>query len=118
MYISSGNLHKEAEFGNIEGCRLLLEHGALLDAQGENGKTPLHLVAETGSEALCRFLVAVGASVTLADNEGMTPLGIIDPDLRVVLERQVLEKLSINSVPEPVSPEMEPADSTESILSL
>lgn len=68
-------LHMAAYNGHVEVIKLLLEHGATLDARDFEGKTPL-LHASTGpySEAL-KVLIEAGADVNAAEaTEAFTPL--------------------------------------------
>ena len=50
-------LHWAAEYGHLDVCRLLLDHGALVDGPDENGNTPLHDAASTGRTDVCRLLL-------------------------------------------------------------
>ena len=55
-------------------ARLLSEHGADLNAQANDGETPLHMAAKWGQVAVVRVLLEHGANVGLEDNKGATPL--------------------------------------------
>ena len=55
-------------------ARLLLEHDAGVNAQAEDGVTPLHVAAECGQVAVVCVLLEHGANVGLEDEEGATPL--------------------------------------------
>ena len=53
---------------------MLLDHNADVNAQDEDGYTPLHWCASTGNENLCRLLLEHNADVNIQDNLGYTPL--------------------------------------------
>ncbi|MEX0713844.1 MAG: ankyrin repeat domain-containing protein [Pirellulales bacterium] len=54
--------------------RLLVEHGASLDAASESGETLLHLAAGHGRLEVARFLIESGLDVSAATQGGLTPL--------------------------------------------
>jgi Ankyrin repeats (3 copies)/Ankyrin repeats (many copies) len=56
--------------------RLLLEHGADVNAQGLNGWTPLHLASFKGALEVVRPLLEHGADVEAKDNGGETALQV------------------------------------------
>ena len=57
-------------------ARLLLEHGADLHAQANDGETPLHAAAKWGQVKVLRVLLECGANAGVEDNQGATPLHI------------------------------------------
>jgi ankyrin repeat protein len=63
-------LHRAAESGDIDMLKLLLEHGANVNAQQKNdegnGRTPLGSAARFGHGAAVRYLLAHGADAKLA----------------------------------------------------
>ena len=59
-YIS---LHAAAYCGNVEVCRMLLQHKADQNAPDSEGRTPLHLASEKGYIDVVRLLVEYGADV-------------------------------------------------------
>ena len=67
-------LHFAAVAGRIEVARVLLEHGARLDARGPHDETPLHYAALYGQRRMISFLVANGADPDVADNNGIRPI--------------------------------------------
>lgn len=70
-------LHLAAFFGHDEAVRLLIDHGAPLDANSTNAlrNSPLHAaLAGTTLPLLVRRLVFAGADVTAQDASGHTPL--------------------------------------------
>ena len=54
--------------------RLLLEHGADINARVEDGRTPFHVAAENGMVEVVRVLHEHGANIGAEDDEGRTPL--------------------------------------------
>ena len=54
--------------------RLLLEHGADINARVEDGRTPLHVAAESGMVEVERVLHEHGANMGVEDDAGRTPL--------------------------------------------
>ena len=54
-------------------ARLLLEHGADLNARTNRGETPLYIAAADGMAEVVRVLLEHGANVGVEDNGGMTP---------------------------------------------
>ena len=52
--------------------RLLLEHGANVEAKGEYGNTPLILAACHGHKAVVRLLLEHGANCDATNREGYT----------------------------------------------
>jgi ankyrin repeat protein len=61
---------------DAEAARLLLEAGALVDLQGENGDTALHRAATTDKVELVRMLLDAGASPNMKNDEGRVPLDL------------------------------------------
>jgi len=60
----------------LDVIRLLLEHGADIDALNNNYATPLHVGAYYGCTIAARLLLEHGANVHLQDNEDKTPFEV------------------------------------------
>jgi len=54
--------------------RLLLDHGADVEARDENDLTPLHMAANNGQLAAARLLLERGAIISAPSKSGKTPL--------------------------------------------
>ena len=67
-------LHWAAYGGHVDCVRLLLAHGAEVEAAARDGCTPLHSAAAQGHAACCRLLLDGGSTVDAKDLAGRTPL--------------------------------------------
>ena len=66
-------LHAAAGDGRTAIARVLLEHGADVNRQSDNGNTPLHLAVLWEHYATAELLLASGADVTITNADGQTP---------------------------------------------
>jgi ankyrin repeat protein len=66
-------LHSAASARNLEAARLLLEHGALVNARQQAGWVPIHAAAQNGDPAMVELLLERGADRMLANDQGKTP---------------------------------------------
>lgn len=70
-------LHMAAKNGCNEAARLLLAHGAFIEAKANNGMTPLHLAVwysiRSDDYSTVKTLLEYNADCSAMDNEGMTP---------------------------------------------
>jgi ankyrin repeat protein len=55
-------LHRAAMLGRIDTARVLVEHGALIDAVDANGHTPLYIALSHGRQSVATLLLDHGAS--------------------------------------------------------
>ncbi len=67
-------LHVAIKMGDLKIAKILLENGADINFQDNNGNTPLILAIKKKDLELVSFVVLQGADVNLANNEGITPL--------------------------------------------
>lgn len=66
-------LHLAAYFGHPDVVEILLNHGADVDIQNEEGDTPLHKAAYTGRDQIVVLLVAHNANVFMLNGDGLRP---------------------------------------------
>lgn len=71
---TTNSLHTVAAKGDLELCKLLIEHGKDINAKDEWGLTPLLWAAQHGRTATCKLLLDHGADINVADEYGKTPL--------------------------------------------
>ena len=64
-YIGDGRtaLHQAAAVGNVSVLKLLMAHGAEVDAKNSSGETALHLAARFGHLGAAKYLISVHASI-------------------------------------------------------
>ena len=56
--------------------RLLVDSGAQVNVQSQNGFTPLYMAAQESHDGVVRALLASGANQSLATEDGFTPLAV------------------------------------------
>lgn len=69
-------LHRAVASDNPEIVTLLINAGAIIDAQDEQSKTPLHIATASNKTKMVELLLSLGANTELKDNEGRTALHI------------------------------------------
>jgi ankyrin repeat protein len=67
-------LHKSARWAHADILKLLLNHGASVNAVDKGGDTPLHKAARWGHDGILQLLLNHGAEVNAVNKEGYTPL--------------------------------------------
>ena len=65
-------LHSAASARNVEGARVLLEHGAPVNARQHGGWAPLHAAAQNGDRAMVELLLKHGADPQASNDDGKT----------------------------------------------
>jgi ankyrin repeat protein len=71
LWASEGHKFKD---GSVP--RLLLEHGAHINALNRNGRTALYMASRDGALEVVRLLLKHGADVDVKDNDGKTALQV------------------------------------------
>jgi uncharacterized protein len=66
-------LHSAASARNLEAARLLLEHGAPVNARQQGGWVPIHAAAQNGDRLMVELLLKHGADTALTNDQGKTP---------------------------------------------
>ena len=69
-------LMRASQFCDVEEVTLLIEHGAKVELQDQNGDTALHYAARVEKETSANFckLLTAGASLLCENSQGLTPL--------------------------------------------
>ena len=68
--------------GQTEATRLLIENGADVNIEDDNGSTPLHSAAVFGRAAVAKLLVENGANLQVRNDDGATPADALHLDWR------------------------------------
>ncbi|EQC28010.1 hypothetical protein SDRG_14282 [Saprolegnia diclina VS20] len=68
------NIWVSASDGDMDAVKAYLAAGVSVDAQDENGYTPLQAAVSYNQTELVAYLLAQGAKVSLGDNDDETPL--------------------------------------------
>ena len=67
-------LHSAVAGQHFEIAKLLVEHGALVNAEQEGGFTPLHAACQNGQAEMVKLLIEHGADVNAQSGEGRSAL--------------------------------------------
>ncbi len=75
-------IHVAAQNGNKKILKILLRHGAQLNAKNSNGQTPLHYCFAYGYKELGEYLISKGADDSICNKDGLTCYeGLVDRDI-------------------------------------
>jgi uncharacterized protein len=66
-------LHSAASARNLEAVRLLLEHGAPVNARQQGGWAPIHAAAQNGDRPMVELMLKHHADPKLSNDDGKTP---------------------------------------------
>ena len=69
-------LHSAASARSVEAARLLLEHGAPINARQHGGWAPIHAAAQNGDRAMVELLLRHGADPGIENDEGKTAAAV------------------------------------------
>ena len=69
-------LHNASQHGHVDAMRLLIEHGASVNAKNEWDNTPLHKASFKGHTDAMKLLIEHGADVYAKDKWDKTPLSM------------------------------------------
>jgi uncharacterized protein len=87
-------LHSAASARNLEAARLLLEHGAPVNARQQGGWVPIHAAAQNGDRLMVELLLKYGADTALTNDQGKTPSMVArekgDEEIAALLDRETL----------------------------
>lgn len=67
-------LHIAAQCGSSAMAKILIEHGAVVNARAAWDETPLHIAAREGCADVCQLLLEHGAEINAVDENGQTPV--------------------------------------------
>lgn len=66
-------LHYAVYENKLDAVKLLISHGALIDARTIHQRTALHIACILGQEDMCQFLLDKGATINVQDFDMNTP---------------------------------------------
>ncbi|XP_046389392.1 ankyrin-1 [Ischnura elegans] len=67
-------LHLAARRRDVDMLRILVDYGANVDMQNNDGQTALHIASAEGDDSLVKYFYSVRASASITDNEDRTPM--------------------------------------------
>jgi ankyrin repeat protein len=83
--------HLASERGQVDVARMLIERGADVTAQNDDGRTPLHLASYRGQVDIARMLIERGADLAAQDNDGDTSLHVVSERGQVDVVHMLIE---------------------------
>ncbi|NWU99685.1 ASB18 protein, partial [Upupa epops] len=81
---------------HLQLCRLLTAHGADINTQDEEQRSPLHKACGAANASLVRFLLCRGADVGAIDYGGVSPMGCVLQSAAVRREPHLTVQLLLN----------------------
>jgi ankyrin repeat protein len=95
------SIHAVARFGILAGVKALLEQGLDVNAQDDEGLTPLHCAVQGGHKEIAELLIANGADINSKDKEGHTSLYYaVSNEDKDMVEFLVTKGADVHLVPE------------------
>ena len=89
---ASTPLHLASARGHVDLARMLIDLGADVSAQTNDGWTALHLASENGHVDLARMLIECGADVSTHEKDGWTALHLASNYGHVDLAQMLIER--------------------------
>ena len=84
-----------ARYGKTETAALLLDRGANIDIEDDEGETPLKMAIQSQKIEMVKLLVERGANVFVRDEEGPTPLEYSQKHYNLTLDLEMKEEQEI-----------------------
>eukprot|EP01119_Soliformovum_irregulare_P010556 TRINITY_DN2604_c0_g1_i1.p1 TRINITY_DN2604_c0_g1~~TRINITY_DN2604_c0_g1_i1.p1 ORF type:complete len:1059 (-),score=337.43 TRINITY_DN2604_c0_g1_i1:28-3204(-) len=91
-------LHYSVVKGMADNTKILLGHGADINAKSKRGFTPLHIAIMTASKELIEILLESGADHTIPCKDGQGCLDIAKPDVKTVITAFLARKEKQQSI--------------------
>lgn len=93
-------LHIASLGGKEEVVKILVQHGANVNAQSLSGFTPLYMAAQENHDTVVKYLLANRANQSIATEDGFTPLAVAlqqghDKVVNVLLQNDSKGKLKL-----------------------
>jgi ankyrin repeat protein len=86
-------LHNAVHFKNMEAAKVLIHHGANVNAENGEGNTPLYIAVHRNlPDEFIAFLIEKGADATVRNKYGYTPLRAASRNGRSSIAKMLLDK--------------------------
>ena len=92
-------IHLAVFDNDIDHLRVLLDHGADIDAQRRSGWTALHDAADDDNLAIPKLLIERGARADIRNADGQTPLDVAGPKCKSLLSKLAQRKGPAGQLP-------------------
>ncbi len=90
-------LHLAAKQGHAPVARLLISHGANVNAKNRVADRPLHLATEGGHDPIAQLLIDHGAKVSVQNQQGDTPLHLAAQKDRPIAQMLLNKGADVNA---------------------
>jgi len=85
-------LHLASKNGHVEAARILIERGADMTAEDNDGESPLHLALHQENVEVARMLIERGTAVAARNKVGDTPLHLALRQTEMEVARMLIER--------------------------